>query len=122
MCRDEEYSVSGITNRAQELCESRDGHPRLPVHNSLYGLCGRKATLNSAEPILAEFGGKCVETKCGAWHWVYMSDCCVAGVDVNTQFSGGWSGLMYAGNGARGDILKLLLERGADPNYQKGTG
>ena len=29
-----------------ELCESRDGRPGLPVPNSPYGLCGRKATLN----------------------------------------------------------------------------
>ena len=33
--------------RAQELCESRGGRPGLPVPNSPYGLCGRKATLNS---------------------------------------------------------------------------
>ena len=35
--------------RIQELCESRGGRPGLPVSNSLYGLCGRKAkaTLNS---------------------------------------------------------------------------
>ena len=32
--------------RAQELRESRCGHPGLPVHNNPYGLCGRKATLN----------------------------------------------------------------------------
>ena len=32
--------------RAQELCESRGGHPGLPVPDSPYGLCGRKATLN----------------------------------------------------------------------------
>ena len=32
--------------RAQELCESRGGCPRLPVPNSPYGLCARKATLN----------------------------------------------------------------------------
>ena len=32
--------------RAQELCESRGGRPGLPVPNSPYGLCGRKATLN----------------------------------------------------------------------------
>ena len=32
--------------RAQELCESRGGCPGLPVPNSLYGLCGCKATLN----------------------------------------------------------------------------
>ena len=34
--------------RAQELCESQDGRPGLPVPNdSPYSLCGRKATLNS---------------------------------------------------------------------------
>ena len=32
---------------AQELCESRGGRPGLPVSNNPYGLCGRKATLNS---------------------------------------------------------------------------
>ena len=31
--------------RTQELCESRGGRPGLPVPNSPYGLCGRKATL-----------------------------------------------------------------------------
>ena len=31
--------------RAQELCESRGGCPGLPVPNSPYSLCGRKATL-----------------------------------------------------------------------------
>ena len=35
--------------RAQELCQSRGGHPGLPVPNSLYGLCGRYATLNMSE-------------------------------------------------------------------------
>ena len=33
--------------KAQELCESRGGRPGLPVPNSPYGHCGRKATLNS---------------------------------------------------------------------------
>ena len=33
--------------RAQELCESPGGLSGLPVPNSPYGLCGRKATLNS---------------------------------------------------------------------------
>ena len=35
-------------SRAQELYESRGSRPRLelPVLNSPYGLCGRKATLN----------------------------------------------------------------------------
>ena len=31
--------------RALELCESRGGRPGLHVPNSLYGLCGRKGTL-----------------------------------------------------------------------------
>ena len=39
-------NVSNV--RAQELCESRGGRPGLPVPNSPYGLCGRKATLNSS--------------------------------------------------------------------------
>ena len=30
---------------SQELCESRGGRPGLPVPNSPYGLCGRKATI-----------------------------------------------------------------------------
>ena len=33
--------------RAQELCESQSGRPGIPTSNSLYGLCGRQATLNS---------------------------------------------------------------------------
>ena len=33
--------------RAQELCGSRGGRPGLPVPSSPYGLCGRKAKLNS---------------------------------------------------------------------------
>ena len=37
--------------RAQELCESRGGCPGLPVPNSLYGLWGRKATLNRPDTL-----------------------------------------------------------------------
>ena len=33
-------------DRAQGLCESRGGHPGLPVPTCPYGLCGRKAALN----------------------------------------------------------------------------
>ena len=37
--------------QAQEPCESGGGRPGLPVPNSPYGLCGRKATLkNRAQP------------------------------------------------------------------------
>ena len=32
--------------RAQEPCENRDGHPGLPVPDTPYDLCGRKATVN----------------------------------------------------------------------------
>ena len=39
--------------RAQELCESRGGRPGLPVPNSPYGLCGRKATVNLSSAALA---------------------------------------------------------------------
>ena len=35
-----------MAGRVQELCESRCGRPGLPVPNSPYGFCGRKATLN----------------------------------------------------------------------------
>ena len=36
----------GRSLRAQRLCESRGARPGLPVPNSPYGFCGRKATLN----------------------------------------------------------------------------
>ena len=36
----------GLVIRAQEMCERLSGRPVLPVPNSPYGLCGRKATLN----------------------------------------------------------------------------
>ena len=35
--------------RAEELCESRDGRPGLPVPRSPYDLYGRKATLEKEE-------------------------------------------------------------------------
>ena len=38
--------------RAQKLCESRGGRSGLPVPNSPYGLCGRKATLLELAPSL----------------------------------------------------------------------
>ena len=43
--RDNRISAS-VKSRAQKVCESRGGRPGLPVPNSPYGLCGRKATLN----------------------------------------------------------------------------
>ena len=40
--------TEALLHRVQELCESRGGHPGLPVPNSPGGLCGRKATLEEA--------------------------------------------------------------------------
>ena len=40
------YPSSQTGPRVQELCKCRGGRPGLPVPNSPYGLCGRKATLN----------------------------------------------------------------------------
>ena len=41
-----ELTLTEANGRAQELCERLGGRPGLPVLNSPYGLCGRKATLN----------------------------------------------------------------------------
>ena len=45
-CGREAALNESYSHRAQKLCESRGGRPGLPVPNSPYGLCGRKATLN----------------------------------------------------------------------------
>ena len=42
------FKVTESHVRAQEVCESRGGRPGHPVPVSPYGLCARKATLNSA--------------------------------------------------------------------------
>ena len=39
--------VRYFSTGAQKLCENGGGRPGLPVPNGPYGLCGRKATLNS---------------------------------------------------------------------------
>ena len=44
---DQVITALDLSNRAQELCESRGGRPGLPVPNSPYGFCGREATLKS---------------------------------------------------------------------------
>ena len=41
--------------RALELCESRGGHPGLPVPKCPDGLCGHKATLNLNWVVSSEF-------------------------------------------------------------------
>ena len=46
--------------RVQELCESRGGHPGLPVPNSPYGLYGRKATFNQLKTNLLLSAGKVI--------------------------------------------------------------
>ena len=40
------FHNNDVSLRALELCERRGGRPGLPVSNSSYDLCGRKATLN----------------------------------------------------------------------------
>ena len=40
--------------RALELCESRGGRPGLPVPNSPYGLCERKAASDLSDVIVIE--------------------------------------------------------------------
>ena len=45
------YDQQTISELTEELCKSRGGCHGLPVPNSHYGLCGRKATLNlNSEP------------------------------------------------------------------------
>ena len=39
---------------AQKLCESRGGHPGLPVPNGPHGFCGLKATLNQSSVLVRE--------------------------------------------------------------------
>ena len=41
------------------MCESRGGYPGLPVPNSPYGLCGRKATLHERTLLIDILGTNC---------------------------------------------------------------
>ena len=50
------YIIIFLLTRAQELCESRGGRPGLPVHNSPYGLCGHKGSLNLNHLTMSGFG------------------------------------------------------------------
>ena len=43
---------------SEQLCETRDGSPRLPVPDSSYGLCGHKATFEEVEE--EEGGSACL--------------------------------------------------------------
>ena len=51
--------------RVQELCDSRGGRPGLPVPNSPYSLCGRKATLNSLNSFPNRAQELCPNSPCG---------------------------------------------------------
>ena len=42
------------------------------------------------------------------------------GFKVDTVLQTGWTGLMYAASGANVEVVKLLLDRGADPKFSKG--
>ena len=55
------YIIIIEESRAQELFENRGGRPGLPVPNSPYGLCGRKATLKlslRAQELCESRGGR----------------------------------------------------------------
>ena len=55
------HTLQSFYSGAQEVCESRDGRPGLPVASSLYGLCGRKATLSDefrAQELCENRGGR----------------------------------------------------------------
>ena len=41
-----QFLMVSVDVKQQALCESRGGRPGLPVPNSPYCLCGRRATLN----------------------------------------------------------------------------
>ena len=63
----------------QQKCKSRDGHPGLPVPNSPYGLCGRKATSNLTEGLEKPWP-KTGENEIAEWHDI-MS-CLISSVTV----------------------------------------
>ena len=44
-----------------EVCESGGGRPGLPVPHGLYGLCGRKATVNRARTTCMTEHRSCVK-------------------------------------------------------------
>ena len=46
--------------------------------------------------------------------------CLFLGFNVNTPLKGGWVALMYACNHGNSEIVRLLLQHGANPNTQKG--
>ena len=45
LCRRKQQWRRSLQVRVQDLCESRGGHPGLPVPDSLHGLSGRKSSL-----------------------------------------------------------------------------
>lgn len=42
------------------------------------------------------------------------------GLSVDSLLKSSWTGLMYAANNGLPDVVALLIERGANVNYQKG--
>ena len=54
---------SAVTERAQELCESRGGRLGLPVPNSPYSLCGHKATLKKKKKNAVKELRSCVKVE-----------------------------------------------------------
>ena len=65
--------------RARELCESWGGRPGIPIPNGLYGLCGRKATLNFIQSEPPHATPKWQTT---LWHLSYLETLLVQGYTV----------------------------------------
>ena len=43
-----------------------------------------------------------------------------AGFNAERKVKSGWTSLMFAANSAQVDILNVLLQHGANPNFKKG--
>ena len=52
------YLLHFYSTVQEPLCDCRGGRPGLPILNSPYGLCGRKATLNRAQDLCENRGGR----------------------------------------------------------------
>ena len=69
-----------LRRQTQELCESRGSRPGLPVANSPYGLCGRKATLNRTETDASLVSRSCARHSCK----FYSCNCLLIDWDTGT--------------------------------------
>ena len=52
--------------------------------------------------------------------YVHIGEDCISGLQVNEKLSSDWTAIMYASQYARVEIVRFLLDHGADPNYSVG--